>query len=46
MSVWVMMMMGGSPGEDEEHERLPGNQVDVVVMTAEGRVVCTPHHDD
>ena len=46
MSVLVVMMMGGSPGEDEGQERLQGDQVDVVVTTAEGRVVCTPHHDD
>ena len=46
MSVLVVIMMGGSPGGDEEHERLPRDQVDVVVTTAKGRVVCAPHHDD
>ena len=39
-------MMGGSPGGDEGHDRLPRDHVDVIVTTAEGRVECAPHHDD
>ena len=46
MYVLVVMMMGGSPGGDEGQDRLPGDQVDIIVTTAEGRVVCAPHHDD
>ena len=46
MSVLVVMMMGGSPRGDEGQDRLLGDQVDVIVTTAEERVVCAPHHDD
>ena len=44
--VLVVLMMGGSPGGDKGQDRLPGDQVDIIVTTAEGRVVCAPHHDD
>ena len=46
LSVFVVMMMGGPPGGEEEHDRLPGDQVEIVVTTAEGCIKCAPHHDD
>jgi len=46
ISVLVVMMMGGPPGGEEDHDRLPGDQVEVIVTTAEGRVECVRHHDD
>ena len=46
LSVLVVIMMGGSPGGDEGQDRLPGDHVDVLVTTVEGRIECALHHDD
>ena len=44
--VLVVMMMSGSRGGEEEHDRLPGDQIEIVVTMAEGRIECARHHND
>ena len=46
IAVFMVMMMGGSPGEEGDQDRLPGDQVDVIVTREDGRVECARHHDD
>ena len=46
ISVLVVMMMGGPPGGEERQDMLPGDKVEVIMTTAEGRIECVSHHDD
>ena len=46
LQVFVVMMIGGPPGGEEDHDRLPGDRMEVITTTAEGRIECVRHHDD
>ena len=46
IAVFTVMMMGGPPEGEEDHDRLPGDRVDVLVTSEDGRIECARHHDD
>ena len=46
IAMFMVMMMGGPPEGEGGQDRLPGDQVDVLVTREDGRIECARHHDD
>lgn len=44
LSILVVILMCGSGGDEDE--RLDGDKIEMIITTADGRVVCEPHHND